>query len=87
MLSFCGHSERNTQDLKTFENRKFEHDIFSIPLNVTLSETRRENEFLKSKFELHDEKSSRGPNDLFDLNDFSNYWSSNYRSFLLRFFL
>ena len=59
MLSFCGHSERNTQDLKTFENRKFEHDIFSIPLTVTLSETRRENEFLKSKFELHEKNRPR----------------------------
>ena len=97
MLSFCGHSEHNTQAIffyalifkiiKTAERlkhiriRKFEHDILSISLNMTSSETRKENEFLKSKFELHDQKSSMGPNNLFNLNDFS-----NYRSFLIRIY-
>ena len=97
MLSFCGHSEHNTQAIffyalifkiiKTAERlkhiriRKFEHDILSISLNMTSSETRKENEFLKSKFELHDKKSSMGPNNLFNLNDFS-----NYRSFLIRIY-
>ena len=51
---------------------------------MTSSETRMENGFFESKFELHDKKSSRGPNNLFDFNDFSNYGSSNYRSFLIR---
>ena len=62
MLSFCGHSEHNTQaiffyalifKIIKFKNRKFKHDIFSISLNLISSETRRENEFFKSKFELH----------------------------------
>ena len=66
MLSFCGHSEHNTQAIffyalifkiiKTAERlkhiriKKFEHNILSISLKVTSSETRRENEFFKSKF-------------------------------------
>ena len=99
MLSFCGHSEHNTQAiffyalifkiiktaerLKHIQIRKFEHNILSILLKVTSSETRRENELFKSKFELHDTKSTMGPNNLFDLNDFLNYGSSNYRSFLI----
>ena len=94
MLSFCGHSEQKTHiiffhalisktiEFKTAERRKnirirkFEHDIFWIPFTVTSSEKIR-------KFELHYKKSSREPNNLFDLNDFSNYGSSNYRSFLI----
>ena len=58
MLSFCGHSEGNTQvtffhalifkaiktveKLKNIRIRKFERDIFSIPLTVTSSKTRKE---------------------------------------------
>ena len=61
---------------KNIRIRKFEHDIFWIPFTVTSSEKIR-------KFELHYKKSSREPNNLFDLNDFSNYGSSNYRSFLI----
>ena len=75
---------KTAERLKNIRIRKFEHDIFSIPFTVTSSETRRKNEFFKSKFELHDKKSSRGRNNLFELNDFSNYGSSNYRSFLIR---
>ena len=96
MLSFCGHSEHSTQAIffyelifkiinlktekrhKTIWIRKFEHDIFLIPLNVTSSETRRENGPFKSKFD--NKKSPRGPNNLFSLNDFSNYRGSNYMS-------
>ena len=52
--------------------------MFLIPFTVTSSETRRENESFKSKFEIHDKKSSRGPKNLFDLNDFSNCGRSNY---------
>ena len=37
---------------------------------MTSSETIRENESFKSKFELRDQKSPRRPNILFDLNDF-----------------
>ena len=65
---------------KNIRIRKFEHDIFWIPFTVTSSGTIRKNQFLKSKFELHQKKSSREPNNLFDLNDFSNYRSSNYMS-------
>ena len=71
---------KTAERLKNIRIRKFEHDIFSIPLTVTSSETRGENEFFKSKFELHDKKLSRGANNLFGLNDFSNYRSSNYMS-------
>ena len=75
---------KTTERLKSIRIRKFKYDIFSIPFTVTSSETRRENEFFESKFELLDKKSPRGPNDLFDLNDFLNYGSSHYRSFLIR---
>ena len=71
---------KTAERLKNIRIRKFEHDIFSIPLIVTSSETRGENEFFESKFELHDKKLSRGANNLFDLNDFSYYRSSNYMS-------
>ena len=63
MLSFCDHFEQNTQaiffyalifKIIKFKNRKFEYDIFSISLNLTSSEKRRENEFFKSEFELHE---------------------------------
>ena len=48
MLSFCGHSEQDTQaiffDALVFKNsikniriRKFEHDIFSVPFTMTSS--------------------------------------------------
>ena len=70
--------------LKKIGIRIFERDIFSILLIVTSTETRRKNKIFKLKFELHDKKSSMGPNNLFDLNEFSNYGSSNYRSFLVR---
>ena len=70
--------------LKNIRITKFKHDIFSIPFTVTSSETRRRNEFFKSKLEFNDKKSSRGTNNLFDLNDFPNYRSSNYTSFLIR---
>ena len=65
--------------LKNIPIRKFERDISNL-LTVTSSKIKEEgkNEFFKSKFELHDKKLSRGPNNLFDLNDFSNYGSSNY---------
>ena len=85
------HQSSKQSNLKTPKRRKnirigkFEHDMFWIPFTVTSSETIRKNEFLKSKFELHYKKSSREPNNLFDLNDFSNYGSSNYRSFLIGF--
>ena len=75
---------KTTERLKSIRIRKFKYDVFSIPFTVTSSETRRENEFFESKFELLDKKSLRGPNDLFDLNDFLNYGSSHYRSFLIR---
>ena len=70
--------------LKNIRIRIFERDIFSIPLTVTSSETRRENEFFKSKFELSDKKPSRRLNNLFDVNDFLNYGSLNHRSFLMK---
>ena len=65
--------------LKNIPIRKFERDISNL-LTVTSSKIKEEgkNEFFKSKFELHDKKLSRGSNNLFDLNDFSNYGSSNY---------
>ena len=75
---------KTAKRLKNIRIRKFEQDIFLIPFTVTSSETRRENEYFKSKFGLHDKISSMGPNNLFDLNDFSNYGSLNYRSLLLR---
>ena len=77
---------KTAERLKHIRIRKFEYDILSISFNVTSSETRRENEFLKSKFESHDTKSSMGPSNLFDLNDFLNYVSSNDRSFLIRIY-
>ena len=70
--------------LKNIRIRRFEHNIFTIPFTVASSEARTENELFKSKFELHDKKWSRGPNNLFGLNDFSNYGISNYRSFFIR---
>ena len=35
-------------------------------------------------FDLHDQNSITGPKNLFDLHDYSNYMSSNYRSSLIR---
>ena len=58
---------KTAERLNNIRIRKFEHDTFSIPFSVTSSEKRTENEFFKSKFGLHDRKSSRGPNNMFDL--------------------
>ena len=74
---------KTTQILKNIRIGKFERDIFSFLLTVTSSKTRRKNEVFKSKLRLHDKKSSWGTNILFNLNDFSNYGSLDYRSFLI----
>ena len=74
---------KTTQILKNIRIGKFGRDIFSFLLTVTSYKTRRKNEFFKSKLRLHDKKSSWGTNILFNLNDFSNYGSSDYRSFLI----
>ena len=96
MAYFCGHSEHNTEaaffpalifkiiKLKNNWNTrtgKFERDIFLF-LFTNIIQTIKQNEFFKSKLKLHDEKPSRETNVLFNLNGFSNYGSSNYRSFL-----
>ena len=86
--SFCGHSKQS--NLKTVKRLKkigitiLERDIFRSPWHQPRQEGK--NNLFKLKFKLHDKKLSMGPNDLFDLNDFSNYGSSNYRSFLVRFY-
>ena len=57
MLSFCGHSEQDTQaiffDALVFKNsikniriRKFEHDIFSVPFTMTSSDKKEKCFFL-----------------------------------------
>ena len=85
MLSFCGHSEHNTQAIffhsLIFKTIKFKNSRKTSKIRTLypFTVTSRKNNFSKSKFELHDKKSSSGPNNLFDLNDFS-----NYGSFLIR---
>ena len=75
---------KTAERLKNIRIIKFDHDIFSIPFTLTSFETRKENKFLKSKFELHDKKLFRGLDNLFDLNDFLNHGSSSCWSFLIR---
>ena len=71
-------NNQTAERLTNIRIRKFQHEIFSNPFTVTSFETRRENKFFKSKFELHNKKPSRGSKNFFDLDEFSNYRSLNY---------